>query len=73
MGGKWMARDLSAGSVKAVKRLSANRLRLILADYTMPRLAIALADESQRERWIEALERASRPPERAAMRREATA
>lgn len=73
MGSKWMARDLSAGSVKAVKRLSANRLRLILADYTMPRLTIALADESERERWIDALESAGRPPERAAMRQEASA
>ncbi|MEP2283020.1 MAG: hypothetical protein ABJI28_07495 [Nitratireductor sp.] len=73
MGSKWMARDLPAGSVKAVKRLSANRLRLILADYTMPRLTIALADENERERWIEAMENAAQPPERGPIERKATA
>lgn len=73
MGSKWMARDLPAGSVKALKRLSDNRLRLILADYTMPRLTIALADERERERWIEALESAARAPAHPASRQEATA
>ncbi|NIJ40407.1 hypothetical protein FHS78_000677 [Parvibaculum indicum] len=73
MGSKWIARDLPAGSVKTLKRLSDNRLRLILADYTMPRLTVALANESECERWIEAMESTTCPPEHAATGREARA
>ena len=56
MGGKWMARDLPAGSAKSLKRLDKNRLRLMLGDYTMPRFTFALSNDTEVERWTALLD-----------------